>query len=483
MKNKKSISHFLMLAIVLAAVAGCKPVQVLREEKPMALPQNFDPKTAAAAPDAASLGATNWREFFADPNLQKLIDTALVANFDLKIAAQRIQQMQSGELAAEAPLRPTVEAAGATSLRKFGFYTMDGAGNATTDITPGKLVPEHLPDFFVGVQAGWEIDLWGKLKNQKQSAIARFMASMEGKNLVQTAVVAGIAEAYFHLQSLDAQTQILDEYIALQQNALDLVRIQKDAGAANELAVKQFENQLLDLRGIHLNFQQQIIENESLINFLTGRFPQPVERTPLFLNQNLPAVAATGVPPTMLENRPDIRAAALEVAASKADLNAARALFLPSLNLGAVVGTQAFRPDFLVTKPASLAYNLVGGMVAPLVNKRAIRAEFNRADAYQLEALTAYQQSIVNAFIEAYNQVAFLKNLEQQFALKTEQVAAIENAVDISGELFRSGRANYLEVLTAQQNALETRLELVDLRLRQWQSAVSLYRALGGGWR
>lgn len=480
MKNKSF--NFLCLTIALVAIAGCKPVQVLREEKPLAFPQNFDPD-ATAAPDATSLGTMNWREFFTDPNLQNLIDTALAANFDLKIATRRIQQMQAGVLASEAPLRPTVEAAGTTGVRRFGLYTMDGAGNATTDIAPGKLVPEHLPDFFIGAQAGWEIDLWGKLKNQKQSAVARFMASVEGKNLVQTAVVSGLAEAYFNLQSLDAQIQILDEYIALQQNALDLVRIQKEAGAANELAVKQFENQLLDLRGTRLGFQQQIIENELLINFLIGRFPQSIVRTPLFLNQNLPAVATTGVPPAMLENRPDIRAAALELAASKTDLNAARALFYPSLNIGAVVGTQAFRPDFLVTKPASLAYNLAGGMMAPLVNKRAIRAEFNRADAYQLEALTTYQQTIVNAFTEAYNQVAFLKNLEQQFALKTEQVVAIENAVDISGELFRSGRANYLEVLSAQQNALDTRLELVDLRLRQWQSAVGLYRALGGGWR
>jgi len=462
---------------------GCKPVQVLRQDKALPMPQDFASNASATPDSTASLGTLNWREFFKDPNLQNLIDTALAGNFDLQIAARRIQQMQTGVLAAEAPLRPTVEAAGATSLRRFGLYTMDGAGNATTDITPGKLVPEHLPDFFVGLQAGWEIDLWGKLRNLKKSAAARFLASVEGKNLVQTQIVAGIAEAYFNLQSLDAQIQILDEYIALQQNALDLVRVQKQAGAANELAVKQFENQLLDLRGNRFNLQQQIIENESVISFLAGRFPQPVARTSLFLSQNLPLVAQTGIAPALLENRPDIRAAALELAASKADLNAARALFYPSLNIGAVVGTQAFRPDFLVSKPASLAYNLAGGMVAPLVNKRAIRAEFNRADAYQLEALAAYHQSIVNGFTEVFNQVNFLKNLERQFSLKTEQTGIIEQAVGISGELFRTGRANYLDVLTAQQNALDTRLELVDLRLRQWQSAVSLYRALGGGWR
>ncbi len=481
MKNKKSNDLFLPIAIVLAAMAGCKPVQEIRDDKPPVLPAGFDQRAADPA-DTMGLGLVPWRTFFNDPNLQNLIDTALVANFDLTIAAQRIRQMQAGVLAAEAPLHPTLEPAGSVGIRRFGLYTMDGAGNATTDITPGQLIPVNLPDFFIGAQAGWEVDLWGKLRNQKRAAASRFMASVEGKNLVQTAVVAAIAEAYFALQSFDEQVVILDEYIALQQNALELVRIQKDLGAANELAVRQFENQLLDLRGIRIDLEQQILYNESVINFLAGRFPQPVVRSPRFLNQNLPPLSATGVPPSLLENRPDIRAAALELSASKADVEAARALFLPTLNIGAAVGVQAFRPDYLV-KPASFAYNLAGGMVAPLVNKRAIRAEFNRADAYQLEVLTTYYQTIVNAYTEAYNQVAFLKNLEQQFALKTEQVTAIENAVDISGELFRSGRANYLDVLTAQQNALDTRLELVELRLRQWSAAVNLYRALGGGWR
>lgn len=483
MKNKKSNFQFLMCASILVlGMMGCKNVQVIRENKALTIPGNFD-KSIVSSTDSASLGAMNWREFFKDPNLQHLIDTALLSNFDLKIATQRIQQMQAGVLATEAALRPTVQAAGMMGVRRFGLYTMDGAGNATTDITPGKLVPEHLPDFFIGAQAGWEVDLWGKLRNQKKSAVARFLSSVEGKNLLQTTVVANIAEAYFNLQSLDAQTQILDEYISLQQNALDLVRIQKETGKANELAIRQFENQLLDLRGIHLDLQQKIVENESLISFLIGTFPQPVVRTPLFLNQELPPVTATGLPPALLENRPDIRAASLELVASKADLNVARALFYPSLNIGAVVGTQAFRPDFLVTKPASLVYNLVGGIAAPLVNKRAIRAEFNRADIYQLEALTTYQQTIINAFTEVYNHLAFLRNLEQQITLKNQQVGTIESAVGISDELFRSGRANYLEVLTTQQNALDTRLELVDLQLRQWSAAVGLYRALGGGWR
>lgn len=480
MKNNK-LTFSCLIAVCLCIIA-CKPVQVSRQDTAFLLPEKLD-NNAPLQSDSFALGKINRRSFFTDPLLQNLIDTALAGSFDIRIATLRIQQMQAGALAAKAPLHPTVQAAGTAGIRRFGLYTMDGAGNATTDITPGKLVPEHLPDFFIGAQAGWEIDLWGKLRSQNQAATARYLASIEGRNLVQTTLVAGIAEAYFNLQALDEQVKILDQYIELQQNALELVKAQKEAGAANELAVKQFENQLFDLRGERYELEQQIIENESIVNFLAGRFPQPVARTPFFLNQNLPAIAATGVPAQMLETRPDIRAAALELVASKADLNAARALFYPSLNMGAVIGTQAFRPDFLATKPASFMYNLAGGMMAPLVNKRAIQAEFNRADAYQLEALTNYHQTIVNAFTEAYNQVAFLKNLAVQFELKIEQTAIINRAVAVSDELFRSGRANYLDVLTAQQNGLETQLELVELRRRQWSATIGLYRALGGGWQ
>ncbi len=448
----------------------------------MTIPADYGRDTAVG-PDSTSLGSTIWRQYFEDSLLQNQIDVALEGNFDLQIAAQRIRQLQAGVLAAEAPLRPVIQSSFSAGVRRFGLYTMDGAGNATTDILPGKPVPEHLPDLFIGAQAGWEIDLWGKLGNLKQAALARLLASEAGRRLLQTAVVAGVAEIYFTLQSLDERIQILDEYIGLQQNALELVRIQKEAGMANELAVKQFENQLLDLRGMRLDLQRQMVEYENAGNLIAGRYPQPLLRTASFFEFGLPDGPAAGLPAALLENRPDIRAAELELAASKAELNAARALFFPSLNIGAVFGTQAFRPDFLVTKPASMAYTLAGGLMAPLVNRRAIHAEFNRSDALRLEALAAYRRTVVNAYAEVYYRLAFLDNLEQQFDLKKQQISAIEAAVDVSGELFRSGRANYLDVLTAQQHALDTELELVDLRLQQWVESVNLYRALGGGWR
>jgi outer membrane protein TolC len=300
---------------------------------------------------------------------------------------------------------------------------------------------------------------------------------------VQTSLVAEIAAAYYDLLSLDASLRIVDENIGIQQNALELVRVQKEAGMANELAVEQFEAQLLGLRGQRIEMEQMIVENESIINYLLGRYPQPVQRNSLDLLEMSPPSLVAGVPAQLLRNRPDIRAAELELAASKADLNAARALFYLTVEINGLLGLQAFRPDLLVTKPASFAYGLLGGLTAPLINKRAIQAEFNAADAYQLEALYAYQQAILGGYVEVHNGLAGLRNLQRSLDLKRSEAEVFTRSISTSNDLFRTSRATYLEVLFAQQNALSTRLELVEMKQRELMLGVGVYRALGGGWR
>ncbi len=476
----QNISKIILLAALASLWLGsCKPVEVLRQDTLLPMPSAFQSNAA----DSTNSAIINWREYFNDPFLVGLIDTALTNNLDLKIAMQRIEAARAGVLAANGALRPTVEAAGAAGLTKFGRYTMDGAGNRNTEMIGGKDIPVHLPDFFVGLQSSWEIDAWGKLKNRRQAAAARFLASVEGRNFVQTSLVAEIAAAYYDLLSLDASLAIIDENIGIQQNALQLVRVQKEAGVANELAVEQFEAQLLGLRGMRLEAQQMILGNESRINYLLGRYPQPVGRGSADLLAVVPAPLVSGVPTQLLRNRPDIRAAELELAASKADLNAARALFYPTVEINGLLGVQAFRPDLLVTKPASLAYGLLGGLAAPLINRRAIQAEFNAADAYQLEALYAYQQAILGGYVEVHNGLAGLRNLQRSLDLKRSEAEVFTRSIATSNDLFRTSRATYLEVLFAQQNALNTRLELVEMKQRELMLGVGVYRALGGGWR
>lgn len=477
--NANKIVFGIYLTVVLLKLNSCKPVEVLREDKLKSMPAAYHTKAA----DTSNLAQINWRQYFNDANLNQLIDTALQNNLDLKIALQRIEMAQAGVMLREGALRPEVQWGGVTSLRKFGLYTMDGAGNITTEMINGRLIPIHLPDYFVGIQAQWEIDVWGKLKNQKKAALARYLSSLEARKMIQTELVAGIAQAYYALLALDNQVSIIDENIRIQENALELVQVQKDAGRGNELGVKQFSAQLLNLRGMRQEIQQQIVEQENLINFLIGRYPQAIARGVSILTQNLAIQSLSGTPSQLLQNRPDIKQAELELIASKADLNSAKAAFYPRVDLSGSLGLQSFRPDLLVTRPQSIAYGLFAGLTAPLFNKKAIQAEFNYASAYQQEALLQYQQSIIQAFLEVATEMSNLLNLEEVYSLKSNESNVLIESIEISTDLFRTNRATYLEILFAQQNALQARLELVDVKQRQFNTTVNIYRALGGGWR
>lgn len=433
--------------------------------------------------DTSNSGVISWKEFFNDRHLVQLLDSALRNNWDVQIAFQRMQVAQSDVLLSNGLLKPRLDATVTSALRRYGLYTMDGAGNSSTFMLPGKIVPTNLPDYFIGFQSVWEVDLWGKLKNRKKAALARYLASTEGRNLVITNLVSEIAQAYFELQAVDQTIRIIDETIAIQQRAFDIVRAKKEAAVLNELAVKQFEAQLLSLRALRVEVIQQSTEIENRINLLAGRYPQAVQRDTLYYNNPLPATIHTGIPSALLENRPDIRQANLQLLAAKADVAAAKAAFYPSLNITASLGYQAFRPNLLFTTPESIAFTLVGNMVAPLINKAAIRAQFNTANAAQREAMYSFSKTVVNAFREVQTELIRSRNLQRVFDLKTSETNSLSQSIGIAEELFRTGRATYLEVLYAQQQTLKTKLELIETKKRQLLTTVNLYKALGGGWR
>jgi NodT family efflux transporter outer membrane factor (OMF) lipoprotein len=411
-----------------------------------------------------------------------LIDTALNSNWDVLAAYQRIQMAQSDVLFNSGALKPFVDAGLTISQRKFGLYTMDGAGNISTYMEPEKIVPIHLPDYYPGIHASWEADIFGKLRNRKRAAANLYLASVEGRNFVVTNLIADIANNYYGLMALDNKLSILNETIVLQEEAYEMVKVQKDAGTVNALAVKQFEAQLLNSKSLSVEVRQQIIELESQINFLLGRYPQHIIRDSL-QTINLPSQINSGLPTQLLSNRSDIRQAEFELEAANADVKAARAAFYPSLNFNGSIGFQAYKTSLLFQTPESYAYSLIGSLAAPIFNRSAIKAEFRMANARKLDALYNFQKSVVNAYMEVYNTVAGLSSLDEIYSLKTAESKALTESVETSSELFKTGRADYIEVLLAQQKALQSRLELVNVRNRQLSATVDLYRALGGGWR
>ncbi|OYW78209.1 MAG: hypothetical protein B7Z37_00810 [Verrucomicrobia bacterium 12-59-8] len=443
--------------------------------------RHFGKKTEQVPEKTASFtGVSQWRKHFTDPKLQALTEQALNNNRDLKIALQRIEMAKAQITAARSVLAPKVSGVAGAGIQRFGLYTMDGAGNSTTPIYDGRIVPRDVQDYTVGLQTSWEIDLWGKLRSKKASATARLLASVEGRNLVQTHLIADLATAYYELLALDAEITNIDETIKIQRDALETVQTQKQAGSANELAVQQFEALLFNLQGMRLDTQQRIVEQEGIICTLLGDPQRPIARNRASLmNSTLPHLSSS-VPADMLKNRPDIRRAEFELVASKADVKAAKAAFLPSVSINGVLGLQAFQSNLLLNVH-SATYSALGGLVAPLINRKAIQAEFDHANASQLEALNTYQQSIVNGYVEVHNQLAFIRILKDLQTLKTKEVHLLIESVATAADLFRTRRATYIEVLNAQQNALKARLQLIGVTKRQFQVQANLYRALGGG--
>ena len=440
------------------------------------------PDKFSGSSDTATVATINWKNYFTDPILVGLIDTALNNNLDLLMTTQRIEMARANVGYAKGLAFPSVTAFGAAGQQKFGDYTMNAAGNRGTQIYQDQTVPSPLNNFTVGLQSSWEVDFWSKLKNTKKAAVAQYLSSVEGRNWTVTNLVAEIATDYYELLALDNERDIIKEAIQLQDSALALVSIQKQAGVVNELAVKQFEAQVLGSKKMEIDVEQKISEAESKLNFVLGRYPQRIARNKDAFAHLIPTQIKVGIPSDLLKNRPDVKQAEYELEASKANLKVAKASFYPSFTISGGVAFEAFKPSVLFI-PESLSFSVLGNLVAPVINRSALKAQYKTANAAQIESLYNYQKSIMGSYVEVYNEMVNLKSVEKALDLKKQEVNTLNEAVSSSDLLFKTGRANYLEVLTIQENVLQSKLELVETMKDQCSSVVSIYKSLGGGWK
>lgn len=462
-----------LLIAGLLLVTACKTPVLTEKSASLTLPEHFAGEASSAKP------LPLYKQLFTDMHLQGLIDSALLHNRELSLEWQEMTITQNEVMARKGEYLPFVRLQGGMGLDKGARYTAKGAVEEGVEIKEGKALPEPLQDYGVAAVASWELDVWHKLRNAKKAAYYRYLASVEGRNYVITTVVAEIASSYYELLALDQELEILHQNYEIQSNALQVVKLLKSSTRTNELAVLRFQAQVLKTQAMQYDIRQQIVEAENRINFLVGRIPQTVERGHFDALQ-LGALSA-GVPADLLSHRPDIKKAELELLAQKLDVKAAKARFYPAFGITAGIGLQAFNPVYLV-KPQSLLYNLAADMVAPLVNKRAITADYLNANARQQQALIKYEQVLLSAHIDVENELSSIKNLEQKFVLKSQEVDALTRSVEVSNNLFRATRADYMEVLLTQREVLDVKFEWVETKMSQFRAQIALYKALGGGW-
>lgn len=475
--SNKYINKCVAIACLTLVLSGCGVPALVEKTANSSVPESF-----LGSQDTTNTTQMKWKEFFTDPYLVSLIDTALNNNQEVNIMLQEIEISRNEVSAKTGEYLPSVSLGAGLGVDKVGRYTRNGAVEHNLEVDEGEEFPEPLGDYMVGAFANWEVDIWRKLRTSKKSALTRYLASVEGRNFMVTNLIAEIANSYYELLALDTQLDIVNQNIQIQSNALEIVKYQKQAAKVTELAVKRFEAEVFNTRSLQFDIRQRIVETENRINFLVGRFPQTVQRSSQDFSNIVPKTIQAGVPAQLLQNRPDVRKAELELEAAKLDIQVARANFYPSLGITGGIGLNAISPKHLISFPESMIFGLAGDLMAPLVNKKAIKAEYQNANAKQIQAIYEYERTILNAYIEVANQLSNISNLQQSYNLKEQQVNALTESISISNNLFRSARADYMEVLLTQRDALESRFELVETKVRQMNAVVHVYQALGGGW-
>lgn len=431
---------------------------------------------ASMSRDSSVTVSPAWRDFFQDSVLRSLIDTALQNNHDLKITLQELAIAKSAITAKQGALLPSISANVGAGISKVGRYTAEGAGNVGTELTPGRKIPTVIPDLAPTLQMDWTVDLWGKLNSDKKSAVERYLASEAGQRAIKSQLVADVAENYYVLLALDYKLLVMQQYIALQKNAVRIARIQKEADADTQLAVEKFEAELAKAQADEYVLRQSIVETENNLNLLLGRLPQPIPRTKNDFSQLAMPSAAHALSTQLLLQRPDVVQAEHALEAAKWDVETARKEFLPSFNLSAAVGLNAFNPKYLVKLPESLVFSALGGLTAPLINKKAIQANFSQADALQIEALYNYDKALMTAYIETCTLQSKIANLKQLRQFKQKQDEALMRAVSAAQKLYLNNRATYLEVIDSERGQLDCKMELIDTKLQQLSTLIDMYR-------
>lgn len=477
MKNYNLAKLFLATGLF-ALLNSCGIPKVTIKENSVELPSNFTP----SAIDSTSAANVKYGDFFEDANLRQLIDVALLNNKELNSLLQKVAISQNEIQAKKGEYLPNLNLGAGADLSKVGEYTRNGAVEHNLNIQEDTKFPDPLANYQVGLYSSWELDIWKKLRNSKKAAVMEYMASKEGMNFLRTSLVAEVAASYYELVSLDNQLKNLEQNIEIQKNALEIVKLLKESSRTTLLAVKRFEAEVQKNQSEIYSLKQEITETENKLNFLMGRTPQPIVRNSAIFMTFQPKYVEVGLPAKLLQNRPDIRKAELELQAAKLNISVAKANFYPSLGLKAGVGFEAFNPKFLFNSPESLLYSIAGEAVAPLINRNAIKAQYKNASAKQIQAVYEYEQTVLNAYTEVINQLSKIDNLKNSFQNKDTQVKALDESVVIANQLFQSARADYMEVLLTQRDVLEAKMALISTKKDQFIATVNLYKALGGGW-
>ncbi|WBL22780.1 TolC family protein [Zunongwangia sp. HRR-M8] len=437
--------------------------------------------------DTIPMSEIPWKEYIEDSTLQSLIDTALVNNIDLKKAMKNMEIGMEELAQSKANFFPSLNARPADYRRDYYSENYNNYGSNRSrrnhgENPPSSLYTERL-EYSSALQANWELDLWGKLRWQKEAARADFMKSKEFKKAVQTSLIAEVASTYFNLVMLKSQIEVAQKNYALNDSTLNIVQLQYDAGESTSLAIQQTKSQKLKAKTLIPQLEREYVIMENKLNRLLGRSPRSITIPANFEDIEFQKRYNTGIPLELVKNRPDVAMSEYELIAANADAGVANALRYPSLTIGASAGLNSFELDEFLD-PVSSGFALLNGAIfQPIFNNRKLKTNYNVALSQKEIAQLDFKGNLIEAIADVSNSLAKMEKLKEEYNIAEERIEVTQKGLKDAGMLFRGGYANYLEVLTAQSDALESELNLINIKKQLLIANVELYRNLGGGWQ
>lgn len=423
------------------------------------------PVSLAGQQDSVSMADVQWRDIYADTLLCRLIERALTYNKDMLIAAARIKELAAMKRIDYARLFPEA------GLRAYGEKEGENYGG------------DHYNsdnEFDLKLTVGWELDLWGRLRQTHQKSLAELAASVENRRALQMALVAEVAESYFELVALDNELTIVRQTVDARRESLHLTRLRYEGGLTSEVPYRQAEVELARTSALVPELEKQVTQKENELAFLTGEYPHPVDRVAVLRDIPLPDHLPVGMPSTLLERRPDVRQAEQQLMAAHAAARVAYANLFPRLSLTATLGVENEEVPRLLASPHHL---LSGALLQPLFAMGRNRAMLKARRAACEQAAYAYEKAVLTAFRDAYNAIADFNKMKEIYDTRLSLQQSAKSTLALAELQYVNGVIGYMDLLDAQRSYLDAQLSLSRAIRDKQITLVNLYKALGGGWQ
>jgi outer membrane protein, multidrug efflux system len=507
--------RMLSLSLLLACAGCLTGPDYHRPEVDTPQSWRFD---ASEAEEAREIANAHWWEQFDDPVLNDLVETALQENKDLKMAAARIELYTALYRTTQSGLFPKIggSASGGrgrgtekgpqakVSVNKAQQFLgqaqqaqalvdglgalANGTGSASTLMglasqlspIPTPKIENPVDSFQTGLNASWEIDLWGKLRRANESARADLLSAEAGRHGVLLMLVTAVAENYVNLRNLDRVLDIAQATVKTRKESYRLFKLRFEKGVISQLELSQVQSQYEQARSTLPAIERAVAQQENALSVLLGHNPGPIARGKTLDELVLPSVPAD-LPSNLLANRPDIRQAEQSLISANARIGVARAQYFPSISLTGMFGRASTDIADLFTGPAK-AWSYAAPITVPIFTAGAISGRVKAAKAAQQEALVRYQQTIQNAFREVEDSLIGVRSVREELDAQTRTRDAFRTYARLAGRRYESGYSSYIEVLDAERGLFNAELAVAQTRGNLFQSLVYLYKAMGSGW-